>query len=125
MSKKHHNYTNYSKPQAAPAPVVEEPVAPVVEEVTPAPVVDEEPVVTPDPEPTPDPEIPTAVIGVVTGCKHLNVREAANTAANVVCVITEGAEVEIIEEESTADFYAVCTGAGAEGFCMKKFITIK
>lgn len=100
MSKKNRNYTNYPKPQAKPVE------SEVVEEVV-------------------EPEVPTPVIGVVTGCEKLNVRAAANTGANVVCIIAAGDEVEINEEESTNDFYAVYTGTGAEGYCMKKFITIK
>ena len=111
---RNHNYTNYSKPQPQPEPVVE-----VVEETVVAPVV-EEPVVTPDPEPE-----KTPTIGVVTGCAKLNVRENASLEADVVCEILANTEVMIDEENSTNDFYKVCTCAGVEGFCMKKFITIK
>jgi hypothetical protein len=39
-------------------------------------------------------------------------------------VIEQGAEVAINKEESTAEFYKVCTASGVEGFCMKKFITV-
>ena len=92
---------------------VEEVVAPVIEEtiVTPEPVV--EPVVE-----------TTEVLGVVAGCEKLNVRSAPNTDANIVTVLAAGTEVMIDEAESTADFYKVVTGAGVEGFCMKKFINI-
>jgi hypothetical protein len=31
----------------------------------------------------------------------------------------------IDEKESTEEFYKVCTAAGIEGFCMKKFIAIQ
>lgn len=114
MSHKHrnHNYTNYSKPQPQPQPVVEVKEEPVV-----APVVDD-PVVTPDPEPTP-------ILGVVAGCEKLNVREEASLEAGVVCELVKNTEVMIDEENSTNDFYKICTGAGVEGFCMNKFITIK
>ena len=108
MGHKNRNYTNYSKPQPKPVEVKEEPVvAPVVE-----------PVVTPDQEPTP-------ILGVVSGCQKLNVREEASTEADIVCEILKDTEVMIDEENSTNDFYKICTGAGVEGFCMKKFITIK
>lgn len=64
-------------------------------------------------------------LGVVTGCSRLNVRGAATTDSDPVGVIEDGCEVEIDKEKSTADFYKICTAAGLEGFCMKKFIVIK
>lgn len=73
----------------------------------------------------PKSEPPKATVGVVTGCAKLNVREAANADADVVCVISEGSDVTINRIKSTVDFYAVCTAAGIEGYCMKKFITVK
>lgn len=97
-----------------PAPVVEE----VKPEPTPAPVVEQ-------PKPVVKPEPPKPVTGIVSGCAKLNVRKAANKDAEVVAVINEGSEVVINRIKSTVDFYAVCTAAGIEGFCMKKFITVK
>lgn len=64
-------------------------------------------------------------LGVVAGCKKLNVRAQASSTATVVCVINENSLVMIDEKESTADFYKVCTETGVEGFCMKGYITIK
>ena len=64
-------------------------------------------------------------VGVVSGCTKLNVRENPSKDANVVCEIKADSVVIINEKESTNDFYKVVTEAGAEGFCMKKFITIK
>ena len=117
MSKKHHNYTNYSKPQQV-APVVE---PEVVEEV-----VVEEPVVTSEPIAAPEHvvEESTKVLGVVTECAKLNVRQEPSTDAEVVTTIMIGTEVMVDVAESTEDFYKVCTGAGVEGYCMKKFINI-
>ena len=62
--------------------------------------------------------------GIVFNCPKLNVREEPSTAADIVCVIDNLATVLIDEEESTEDFYKVCTENGAEGFCMKKFIKL-
>ncbi len=62
--------------------------------------------------------------GVVVDCLKLNVREAPNANANIVCVIDASTNLVIIEEESTDEFYAVCTASGAEGYCMKQFIKI-
>lgn len=128
-NKQYRNYNNYSANKSevkVEEPVVEE-VTPVteedkqVEEVTvelteEIATIIEAPVVEPVPAPT---------IGVVN-CKLLRVRsEADATADNVICELPEGTEVQLIKAGSTVDFYKVITTAGAEGFCMKKFITIK
>ena len=129
------NYTNYSAMSfKKPAEKAVEPVE-VKEEVAvePAPVEEvaevAEEVVTETPQTPvveqPKSEPPKATVGVVTGCAKLNVREAANADADVVCVISEGSDVTINRIKSTVDFYAVCTAAGIEGYCMKKFITVK
>ena len=68
---------------------------------------------------------PVQIIGVVSGCSRLNVREAADADADIIGIIEEGSKVEIDKSKSTADFYKVYTAAGFEGFCMKKFIVIK
>lgn len=123
-NKNYKNYNNFSS--AKPAEEVVEPVE-VKEEVKveePTPVVEEvKPEPTPAPAPVVKPEPPKPLTGKVTGCAKLNVRESANTTANVLAVINEGSEVVINRIKSTVDFYAVCTAAGIEGYCMKKFIT--
>lgn len=121
MSKKHHNYTNYSKPQEAPVvgvdlaqgndfstPVVEpEVIEPVVEEVT------EEPV-----------SGPVETLGVVTECMKLNVRKEPSLDAEILTEILIGTEVQVDISESTADFYKICTEAGVEGYCMRAHINV-
>lgn len=70
----------------------------------------------------------TPVFGFVADCSKLNVRNKPNAKSNVVCIIDKDTKVEIIEEESAKDFYKVkSTGTKQEfnGFCMKKYITIK
>lgn len=128
-NKNYKNYNNFSsaKPaeEAKTEPVEVEVKEEVKEEVKveePTPVVEE---VKPEPIPAPvvKPEPPKPLTGKVTGCAKLNVRESANTTANVLAVINEGSEVVINRIKSTVDFYAVCTVAGIEGYCMKKFIT--
>lgn len=64
------------------------------------------------------------VIGIVTDCTRLNVREHPYSDSTVLGVITAATELIVIEEESTEDFYKICTSIGLEGYCMKKFITI-
>lgn len=111
MAHKNRNYTNYSKPQTTL-------VKPVVEAI-------EEPVVEPVVETIEETvSEPTQTLGVVNNYMKLNVREEANAEANVLCVIKLADEVMVIKEESTDEFYKVVTGAGVEGFCMKKFINV-
>ena len=64
--------------------------------------------------------------GVVTNCERLNIRTNPSLTAAIDTVIEKGTEVEITD--SNGDFYFVRKDPTAEGFngwCMKKFITIK
>lgn len=63
--------------------------------------------------------------GVILGCVKLNLREEANINSKVLAILNENTELVISLEESTEDFYKVVTATGVEGYCMKKFITIK
>lgn len=71
-------------------------------------------------EPTPSEPIE----GFVSGCNRLNVRKEPKAGSLVVCTIEKDADVIIDLDESTDTFYKVCTEAGAEGYCMKDYITI-
>lgn len=65
-------------------------------------------------------------IGVVSNCEKLNVRTNPHPSAHVELVINKGTEVEIVRSEG--DFYFVRKGSTTEGFngwCMKKFISVK
>lgn len=69
---------------------------------------------------------PKTDIGVVTGCVKLNVRSAANPNADILTTIDKGVEVTIEGEDN--DFYFVRkdnTTEGFNGWCMKKYISIK
>ena len=115
MSKK--NYTNYAKKQNAPVqPKAVEEVVEVVEEV----VLEDIPVVEEVVE-----EVKAPVVGVVVDCKKLNVRKAPNPIAAVVCEIMENTEVKIDEANSTVEFFKVTLASGMEGFCMKKYISVR
>lgn len=70
------------------------------------------------------PAVEPVVIGTVVDCAKLNVRRAPSMKATVVCTIPSDAEVTIDEGKSTAEWYSVCTAAGVNGFCMKKYIAI-
>ena len=64
-------------------------------------------------------------IGLVANCKRLNIRESPTVDAPVICEVVCQTELMIEEDDSTEDFYKVCTAAGIEGFCMRKFIAIQ
>ncbi len=65
------------------------------------------------------------VIGVVTDCMKLNIREKPSKDSKVVTVVPCLDELEIDMDDSNDDWYAVCTAIGIEGFCMKKFVAIR
>lgn len=65
------------------------------------------------------------VTGVVSGCERLNLRKEASKDSDILSVLNKGTELVVSSEESTDEFYKVVTEAGVEGYCMKKFITIK
>lgn len=120
---KHHNYTKYSGQTTSP--VVEEVVETAVQEEVVETAVQEEVVETPQTSITKVEEVIKTLEGVVDGCSKLNVREQPRPDAEVVCQIDRFSKVEIYVEESTTDFYKVCTENGVDGFCMKKFIVTK
>ena len=64
-------------------------------------------------------------IGFVDGCDKLNVRVESNKDSAVAVILDKSTEVTIDLDNSTDDFYKVMTSEGVEGYCMKKFITIK
>lgn len=66
-----------------------------------------------------------ATIGIVTDCLWLNLRDAPEPDAAVVTVIPALSEVSVDLDASTEHFYKVYTTAGIEGFCMKKYITLR
>lgn len=65
------------------------------------------------------------VYGVVTDCLRLNIRMKPDKEAEVATIVTCLDEIEVDLDASTDEWYAVCTAAGIEGFCMKKFIAIR
>ena len=72
----------------------------------------------------PELELDEYLIGKVAGCGKLNVRTEPNSTAEVAKTIKVGTEVMVDVNESTNDFYKICTESGLEGFCMKQFIAI-
>ena len=141
MSHNNHNYTNYSNKNIAnnqeAAEAVEEKIVnekqAVEEKVANEEQVVEEKVANESQQNISDPEsdIDVAVndetsdlIGYVTDCVKLNVREAASKDSNVLCEIILNSKVIVDEENSTDDFYKVTTETGVEGYCMKQYINV-
>ena len=63
-------------------------------------------------------------VGIVTGCSRLNVREAPEIEANVICTVPVWSEVQVCMTHDHGIWYHVYTAAGQEGYCMKQFINI-
>lgn len=76
-------------------------------------------------QPVETPEVPEPIVGVVVDCRKLNVREEPHVSAEVLCTINAGTNVTVDIFETTEEFYKVCTAAGIEGFCMKKYIKVE
>lgn len=65
------------------------------------------------------------MIGVVIDCSSLNIRAKSNINSEIIATVKAGTELLINEDESVNEWYKVCTEAGIEGFCMKKYISIR
>lgn len=119
-----HNYTQYANKK------FEEPAVDIVEDESVIETEVSEVEVTPimetvEPEVPVIPEIPEApkmVTGVIVDCAKLNVRVAPNIDADVECVLNVASEIEIDVFKSTDEWFHVCTAAGVEGYCMRKFV---
>lgn len=68
---------------------------------------------------------PKLVTGVVIDCRKLNVREQMHTGATILCELPVSSEVQVVADEHHDEWYHVFTASGIEGFCMKKYISIK
>lgn len=63
--------------------------------------------------------------GVVTGCYVLKVYEEPNESSDVLCEISSLTKIMIDEDESTDEFYNVCTSAGIEGYCKRDYVLVE
>lgn len=121
----HNDYTKYARETRVEAPVVEPEL-----EVKPVADTSMEPETVVEIDPVSETEITepitetTCNIGRVIGCVKLNVRRAPKPRAEVICEINYDTEVEVNEDESTIDFYKICTASGIEGYCVKTYISV-
>lgn len=116
MSK--HNYTQYSNKKSVE--VVEPVVEPAVTATPVAPVTPVKPVLVEESVETV--AVPETIRGVVANCSKLNVRAKATMTSEIVCVLDAASEIEVNVARSPADWYYICTAAGIEGYCMRKFV---
>lgn len=63
-------------------------------------------------------------VGIVKDCARLNVRREPSMESDVLVTVTLGDEIDVFQDKSDADWYAVCTAAGVEGFCMRNFVNV-
>lgn len=139
-----HNYSQYSSKRrdtesgatAVHAAKIDKPAVSKVEskvataevkmEVTPAPAIVEAPVAPIEPalvnENVETVSLPGTVSGVVTNCSKLNVRSEPSLFADVVCVLDVATEIKIDVAQSHNEWFKICTAAGTEGYCMRKFV---
>lgn len=107
-------YTNYSKMGNTPE---EEIVHTEVEET----VIDNVELPVDEPEDVEN----DILLGNVTGCTKLNVRQEPVADGAIIGTLPVSTEVMIDEAESTEDFYKICTASGMEGYCIKEYITVQ
>lgn len=70
------------------------------------------------------------VEGVVVDCGRLNVRKEPKKDAEILVIVNKGTKALIDESKSTDEFYCVSMDLPdnitlTEGYCMKKYISIK
>lgn len=68
---------------------------------------------------------PQPVVGFVSNCDRLNVREKPFKGADVLTILACGCDVIVNEHLSTENFYHVQTRHAIQGFCQKDYITIQ
>lgn len=84
----------------------------------------ETPVAAPAAE-APEPSAKKDILGVVTGCSSLLIREKPDKNAGIVTAVPTGTELMVDRANSTPEFYKVCNAAGIEGFCMKRYVKLR
>lgn len=65
------------------------------------------------------------ITGVVAGCAKLNVRSKPAVDADILLILDANAEIMIDPARSTNEWVKITTAAGVDGFCMRKFVTVK
>lgn len=71
-----------------------------------------------------EPAKPVVKFGKVINCEMVNVRAKAAPDAPISSIIQVDEEVEVYEDKSTKDYYAVKTDHNIEGFIKKDFVEV-
>lgn len=119
------DYSKYSNKKNEEINQEDDILTPEVEVEVDAPEVKMEPEVETVEEPVEAVPAPKTVKGVIANCSRLNVRVAPNAGATVACVLDAKAVVEIDMTKSTDEWFSICTAAGTEGYCMRKFVNAR
>lgn len=61
----------------------------------------------------------------VVNCLRLHVFDKPNVDSEIVCKLRYLTEIKVDLSKSTDGFYKIYTAIGAEGFCVKEFVTLK
>ena len=64
------------------------------------------------------------IVGFVSNCAKLNIRNKPSLDAKIVQVVNVKDHLAINLDKSTDEWFHVVTDIGTEGFCMKKFVTM-
>lgn len=68
---------------------------------------------------------PSVSFGVVSNCARLNVRAKPKLTAKIVSVIESKTKVRIDNDTSNEEWCKVYVKPEVEGYCMRKYLTIK
>lgn len=61
---------------------------------------------------------------MIVNCFLIAVRKEPNPESELVCELPSSTNLVIDDQETSGKFYKICTPAGIEGYCLKKFIRV-
>ena len=68
---------------------------------------------------------PKTVIGIVSGCNKLNIRQESSKTSGIKTEVSANTKLTIDLKKSNDEWYKVSTESGVTGFCMKKYVTVE
>ena len=67
----------------------------------------------------------TTTMTGIANCLRLHIYSEPSTDSDIVCKVRYLTELDVDFDNSTEEYYKVCTAIGAEGFCQKELVTIQ
>lgn len=61
----------------------------------------------------------------VVNCLRLHIHSEPTLESEIVCKVRYLTELQIDRKNSTKEFYKIFTAIGAEGYCLKEYVTVK